>query len=156
DVLGDAIGKDIAAIAASATATSDTLVIDPFAGSGNTLYWILRHLPGARGLGFELDAAVFGVPTRNVSALVLAINILKADYCSGLATVPVAADQLLITFIAPPWGEALSHSSGLDLRLTRPPITEIVDFLIHRFEQNRLLCAIQIYETVVPASLVEL
>ncbi len=51
DGLGDAIGKDVAAIAAPCPDTSGMLVVDPFAGSGNTLYWLLRHLPGALGPG---------------------------------------------------------------------------------------------------------
>jgi hypothetical protein len=53
---------------------------------------------------------------------------------------------LLIVFIAPPWGDALDPTSGLDLRRTTPPIAEIVDLLVHRFPQNRLLLAIQVYE----------
>src|ERR1700737_4504432 len=55
DGLADAIGKDTAAVAAKAPHTVRTLVVDPFVGSGNTLYWLLRHLAAARGLGFELD-----------------------------------------------------------------------------------------------------
>ena len=42
------------------------------------------------------------------------------------------------------------------LRRTTPPTTEIVDFLLHRFSQNRLLCAIQVYEVVLPVSMAEL
>jgi len=53
DELGDAIAKDVAAIAATCPRTPPTLVVDPFAGSGNTLYWLLRHIPRARGIGFE-------------------------------------------------------------------------------------------------------
>jgi len=37
----------------------------------------------------------------------------------------MAQDQLLMRFIAPPWGDALNKSTGLDLRRTTPPITEI-------------------------------
>ena len=48
DVLADAIAMDVAALAGSAPSASGTLVIDPFVGSGNTLYWIMRRLPGAR------------------------------------------------------------------------------------------------------------
>jgi exodeoxyribonuclease V alpha subunit len=59
-------------------------------------------------------------------------------------------------FIAPPWGDALDRIYGLDLRRTTPPITAVVDFLHHRFWQNRLLCAIQVYENVLPASMAEL
>jgi hypothetical protein len=68
----------------------------------------------------------------------------------------VAPDELLIVFIAPPWGSAFDRTSGVDLRRTTPPITEIVDFLLQRFCRNRLLCAIQIYEIVLPVSMVEL
>src|SRR5262247_1137965 len=50
DPLGAAIGADVAAIAAMAPDAGRPLVIDLFAGSGNTLYWLLRHLAGAGGV----------------------------------------------------------------------------------------------------------
>jgi hypothetical protein len=65
----------------------------------------------------------------------------------------VGLDELLILFIAPPWGNAFDKTSGVDLRRTTPPIIEIVDFLLHRFSQNHLLCAIQVYEVVLPVSM---
>jgi hypothetical protein len=65
DALADAIGKDVARVAASVPAAARALVVDLFAGSGNTLYWLLRHLPGARGVGFESDAGVFRL-TRKI------------------------------------------------------------------------------------------
>jgi hypothetical protein len=68
--------------------------------------------------------------------------------------VTVAADELVIAFVAPPWGDALDQSSGLDLGRTSPPIGDVVDVLLDRFA-NRLLCAIQIYEHVESASLSE-
>jgi len=46
-------------VAKSVPLTSAALVIDPFAGSGNTLYWMVRHLPWPRGFGFEQDPLVF-------------------------------------------------------------------------------------------------
>src|SRR5436190_21344061 len=55
DELADNIGRDIATVARSIRPTSGTLVIDPFTGSCNTLYWMCRHLCGAHGLGFEQD-----------------------------------------------------------------------------------------------------
>jgi hypothetical protein len=155
DGLGDAVGKDVAAIAATCPATSGMLVVDPFAGSANTLYWLLRHLPGARGVGFESDLKVFGLTRQNIAALGLPIDILHRDYLSGLSGVSVAPGELLITFIAPPWGNAFDTSSGLDLQRTKPPIIDIVDFLLRRFSRNHLLCVIQVYEILVPASMVE-
>ena len=155
DGLGEAIARDVAAVGAKAPHTVG-MVVDPFAGSGNTLYWLLRHLPDARGLGFELDAEVFALTRQNLAALALPIEIVNTDYRSGLSGVSVAADQVLMTFIAPPWGNALSKDYGLDLRRTTPPIIEIVDFVLHAFADNRLLCAVQVYETVALASLTEL
>jgi hypothetical protein len=153
DDLGSAIGRDVATIAGD---TVNTLVVDPFAGSGNTLYWLLHNLPGARGLGFEVDAGVFELTRNNFAALDLPIEILNTDYLSGLTRVPATPGGLLVVFIAPPWGDALDPISGLDLRMTQPPIPEIVDHLLRHFDQCKLLCAIQIYETIKPESLAEL
>src|SRR5262252_4493398 len=70
DALGREIGRDVAAILPTDTRA---IVVDPFAGSGNTLYWLLRSLPRARGLGFELDFGVFQLTRRNLSLLALPI-----------------------------------------------------------------------------------
>jgi hypothetical protein len=42
-------------------------VIDPFAGSCNGLYWVLRHVPNATARGFELDETVFALTSRNLT-----------------------------------------------------------------------------------------
>ena len=47
DRLADLIGQDVAAVARTAPRPAGVLVVDPFAGSANTLYWISRHLPAA-------------------------------------------------------------------------------------------------------------
>jgi hypothetical protein len=155
DQLGDAIGSDVATAANSAPPAAGVTVIDPFAGSGNTLYWILRHLPQAQGLGYELDQAVYQLTERNLSILGLPLEVVNADYVEALPELSVPDGQLLIAFIAPPWGTALSVSDGLDLRITTPPVIEIVDSLAQRFS-NRLLFSIQVYERIEPASLAEL
>jgi len=156
DELADHIGRHIAAIAKSAPPTSRALIIDPFTGSGNTLYWMLRHLPGAHGLGFEQDPIVFRLTSRNLATLNLSIEVSNRDYKAGLSQLTVTPDQLVIALIAPPWGDALNKSTGLDLRRTTPPITEIVDFLVDIVGTNPLLCAIQVYENLDPDSLAEL
>jgi hypothetical protein len=156
DGLGDAIGRDVGGLALMAPPAAGTVMVDLFAGSANTLYWMRRHLPAARGLGFESDPTVFELTQRNLAILGLPIDIAHADYRSGLAGAAIPADHLLVAFIAPPWGDALDPGSGLDLRRTTPPIAEIVDVLTERFGQHRFLCAIQVYETMEPASLAAL
>ena len=154
DELANAIGADIHTAVGAKERAEDIVVVDAFAGSGNTLYWILHHLPGARGVGFELDDTVFDLTRRNLSILGLPIDVVKADYASGVSNLRVADDELVIAFLAPPWGDALDKSGSLDLRRTVPPIGDIADRLIDRFA-NRLLIAIQVYEKLEPASLAE-
>jgi hypothetical protein len=153
DRLGDAIGREVAAVVRHAS----PLVVDLFAGSGNTLHWLLRHLPGARGLGFEIDPRVFALTRANLEALAVPVEIVNVDYVAGLADVRVrmAKGQLLVVFIAPPWGEALDRTSGLDLRRTTPAVTEILDVLGRDVGANPLLCVIQVHERLVPGSLAE-
>ena len=80
------------------------------------------------------------------------LSALATDSVDGVS---VSRDELLVAFIAPPWGDALHRISGLDLRRTTPPITDVVDFLLHKYSRNRLLCAIQVYEIVVPAAIAD-
>lgn len=155
DALAAAIASDVAALAAAAPPVTGTAVLDPFAGSGNTLYWLLRYLPGARSIGFEVDDAICRLTRRNFASLALPIEIQHADYRAGLAALDVPADHLLIVFIAPPWGDALDPVSGLDLRRTAPPVVGVVERLRLDFPRNPLLCAVQIYERVYPGSVDE-
>jgi hypothetical protein len=156
DGLAEAIAADVAALARLAPGSSDALVIDPFVGSGNTLYWIQGCLPGSRGLGFELDAVLCELTAGNLAVLESPLEVVNIDYAAGLAGVTAQTDQLLIAFLAPPWGDALDPSAGLDLRYTKPPVAQIVDVLFRRFPRNPILLAIQVYERIAPASLAEL
>jgi len=153
DALADAIGRDIAGVAATASPGGRPLVVDPFAGSGNTLHWITHHLRDADAVGFELDRAVFDVSRRNLERLALSIELVHVDHLSGLSSLETGAGRLLVAFVAPPWGEALSETDGLDLRRTEPPVEGIVDALLDRFAANRLLCAIQLFQNTDQASI---
>jgi predicted RNA methylase len=156
DELAYRIGKDVAAVAAGAASPVPPLLIDPFAGSGNTLYWMARHLSVERGIGFELDPSVFALTRANLAALGLPLDVFHSDFRAGLQHVEPTENQLVVAFIAPPWGDALSPVSGLDLRLTSPPIAEIIEWLSRRFGRNRLLFVIQVYEALNQESLKEL
>ena len=146
DVLADAIATDIAAVVASAPEPQGAIVIDPFAGSANTLWWILQRLPGGRGYGFEDDAGVFQRTAANIAALAAPIELMNVDYAAGLDAISVPKDRTIVAFVAPPWGEALDPAAGLDLRRTAPPIPDIVDLLMARFPENPILIAIQVFE----------
>ena len=54
-----------------------------------------------------------------------------------LTALGIPQDELLIAFLAPPWGNALSKQSGLDLRRTEPPLTGIVDLIANTFPRTR-------------------
>jgi hypothetical protein len=145
DRLGDLIGQDVASVARGALGAAP-MIVDPFAGSANTLFWIRQHLPRSRAVGFESDPAVFDATRANLSVLGLDLELHRIDYEAGLRALVVPDDEPLIVFIAPPWGDALSESSGLDLRRTSPPVSTIIELIVEVFPRRRLLLAVQLYE----------
>jgi predicted RNA methylase len=153
DRLADLIGGDIAAVATKVDPPGNTIVIDPFAGSANTLYWISRHVGARAAVGFELDDAVYEASQRNLSILGLGITLNHQPYQTGLTRAIAGDNDLVIVYVAPPWGEALNHSSGLDLRQTRPPVVEVIDHVRATFDRHNVIVAVQLYETVVVDSL---
>ena len=156
DVLADRMGSDIGAIAAYLPAGMPVTVIDPFAGSCNTLYWILRHVPSSHGLAFELDPQVFELTSRNLANLDRRIALERGDFLATLDQRALPAGHALIVFVAPPWGMALDETKGLDLRRTEPPITGIIDRIVRRYPERKTLFATQVYEKVEADSLAEL
>jgi hypothetical protein len=153
DRLAARITRDVAAVAREAT--RGTVVVDPFAGSGNTLLWLARRLKPRVAVGFELDEGVAGVTQRNVALLDLPIEVRHEPYERGIQEIRVDGDELIVVFIAPPWGDALNENGELDLRRTKPPVSEVVGRVAATFEGRRLLLAVQLYERVEPRSLAD-
>lgn len=156
DRLGDLIGKDVATAVKTATSTSGYVVIDLFAGSANTLHWIARNLSATTAIGFELDDDVFEITSKNVALIGANIDLRHEDYESGLKRLVVPPDELIVVFVAPPWGDALREDSGLDLHRTQPPVSEIIELTERIFERSKILFAIQVYESIEPQSLAEI
>jgi 16S rRNA G966 N2-methylase RsmD len=156
DRFADLIGRDVATAVGAAAGVEGSVVVDPFAGSGNTLYWITRRVEPDRSVGFELDDVVFSLTRENLSIMALGIEVLHEGYESGLRGLKVSDDALVIVFISPPWGAALDEQAGLDLRRTTPPVGEIVALAMDVLDHNKLLFAIQAYELVEAESLAEL
>ena len=154
DRLASLIGRDIAA-AAHALSGAPPLVIDLFAGSANTLYWIRRRVGAYRAVGFELDDAVFALTRANLSVVSPGVDLVHDSYDRGLRTLGEPDEDLVIVFVAPPWGRALGEESGLDLRRTEPPVAEVIDVTTAALGQRKLLFAVQVYETVESSSLAE-
>jgi hypothetical protein len=155
DALGERMGLDVAAVAARMP-SNRLVAIDPFAGSCNTLFWILRHLPNSEGLAFESDPQVFELTQRNLAALKQRIELVHGDYVRLLAEHSVPEDRGIVAFIAPPWGTALDEVQGLDLRRTTPPISEVIEQIARQFPRQNILFATQVYEKVSAPSLTHL
>ena len=156
DPLADRIGRDIAAAVTSLPLQTQYLVVDPFAGSCNTLYWILQHVPRSRGIAFELDPQVYELTRRNIAGLNRTIELRHGDCRSLLEPHDLPSDHAAIVFVAPPWGTALDEAAGLDLRRTEPPITEIIARIGETYQNHPVLFAIQVYEKVNAQSMSEL
>jgi transposase-like protein len=68
-------------------------MIDPFAGSGNTLYWMVRRLADCPGRGFELDPVVCALTTRNLAIIKSPIAMVHIGRCQ-LHKIRNVADKL--------------------------------------------------------------
>lgn len=154
DALGKRIGLDIASVAARMP-SNEFVVVDPFAGSCNTLFWILRHLPNSAGIAFESDPQVFELTRRNLVALHESIELFHDDYVRLFEERRVPEDRGIVAFIAPPWGTALDEVQGLDLRRTTPPISEVIEHVVDRFPKHKMLFATQVYEKICTPSLIQ-
>ena len=152
DALGDRIGRDVASVARRMP-SDHLVVIDPFAGSCNTLFWILRHLPNSEGIAFESDPQVFDLTHRNLVILGQRIELVKGDYEGLLSECGVPEYRGVVAFIAPPWGTALDEVQGLDLCRTAPPVSEVIEQVMRRFSNHKMVFAIQVYERVSAPSL---
>ena len=150
DPLGNRIGEEVGRVAAAAPPGSMFGVVDPFAGSCNALFWILRHLPGAEGLGFEFEQVIFDMTARNITSLGVPIKLVHGDYCKLLGQHRFGEAHRIVAFLAPPWGDALSSVAGLDLGRTKPPIGNIVDEFERVYPNNPILYATEVHERLVP------
>ncbi len=156
DSLGELIGKHVESVIHNIAATTKFIVVDPFAGSCNSLYWILRYVRNSRGIAFEIDGTIFEITKQNLSSLDTDIELVNSDYKLLLRNYRVSVDYFIIVYVAPPWGDALSEISGLDLRRTKPPIAEIVDYVDDVYKEHPILWVTQVHQTVDPVSLADL
>ncbi|HKR70497.1 MAG TPA: hypothetical protein VJT16_16785 [Streptosporangiaceae bacterium] len=154
DRLADLIGRDIASLAMRASCGAP-LAVDLFAGSANTLFWIKHRIRTARAVGFERDDTVFALTEANLRLAGADVELLHDSYDTGLATLEMPAEGLVVIFVAPPWGRALSAESGLDLRATTPPVAQVLKFCGQTLGSRPALFAVQVFERVEQDSLAE-
>jgi hypothetical protein len=153
DPLGHAIGRDVAKVIARATGALKVGVIDPFAGSCNGLYCMLRHLPDATGIGFEVEQSVYDLTMRNIAHLNAPIDLVFGSYKNHLASRRHPVDHLIVVFLAPPWGDALHPVTGLHLDRTKPPILEIVRDFEQVYGSQPTLYVTEVHEVNEPIAL---
>jgi 16S rRNA G966 N2-methylase RsmD len=153
DAMANLMGADVERVLRYAPVGEGVTVIDPFAGSCNSLYWILLHLPGAQGVAVEMDPTIFAMTKANIAVLDQPIALAQGDYRALLPKYPVPADHVLVIFVAPPWGEALHPITGLDLARTQPPIHEVIAEMDAVYQDQPVLYVIQIFERLEPTSL---
>jgi hypothetical protein len=153
DPLGDEIGTSIAEVVSRAKIKGAVGVVDPFAGSCNGLYSMVRHLPGSTGIGFELDAKVFELTSANIARLGAPIELIEGSYKDLVSRHKHPPDRLVVVFLAPPWGDALNPATGLHLDQTKPPILEIVRDFEEVYGSQPVLYVTEVHEVNEPVAL---
>jgi hypothetical protein len=156
DPLAKRIAATVAATVSGAPSDPAPVVVDPFAGSCNTLLWIIRGLPGADGLGFEFDPVIFELTSRNIVSIGAPITLIHGDCRSLIKAHRFSEGRRIIAALAPPWRDALDAKSGLDLSRTKPPVGDVIDDFERAFPANPLLFVIEIHERTAPHPLARL
>ena len=153
DPLGDKIGNDIAEVVGRASGKRPIGVVDPFAGSCNGLYAIVRRLPGSKGIGFEVEPTVFELTSRNIAHLKAPIELVRGSYKDLVGARKHPADHRVVVFLGPPWGDALQPVTGLHLDRTKPPILEIVQDFEQVYGSQPVLYVTEVHEVNEPTAL---
>jgi hypothetical protein len=83
---------------------------------------------------------------RNVDWLGAPIRLFNGDYRRLLGVHRFPAGRRIIAFLAPPWADALSSTTGLDLGRTKPPIAEIVADIDREYPDTPILYAVEVHE----------
>jgi hypothetical protein len=82
--------------------------------------------------------------------------LINGDYRALLDAHRFPSDHFIVVFLAPPWGDALSETTGLDLQRTKPPVADIVDDFERVYKGNPMLYVTQVHQNIEPDSLVDL
>ena len=111
------------------------LVVDPFAGSSNLLYWVSRVLE-ADGIGFESNPYVHAATLANLQRLKIPLQLKNCSYSTVPSVLPEADQRSFVYLFDPPWGKAFDPAKGLDMNRTEPPIVSLLT-LASRWVQGR-------------------
>jgi hypothetical protein len=115
-------------------------VVDPFAGSGNLMLHVAQAL-SAPAYGLEADEAVWAQTDANLRVTGAPASVRLGDWQSYFDD-PLGFDTTVYV-LSPPWGDAFSFATGLDLARTEPPIPLIVDTLAARDHSPRCFAVVQ-------------
>ena len=110
----------------------------------------------SKGIAFEADRTIYEITKQNLSSLDSGIELVHGDYRSLFRNYRFPTDYFVVVYVAPPWGDALNEITGLDLRHTKPPITEIVDYVADLYNEHPILWVTQVHQTIDPISLADL
>jgi hypothetical protein len=130
----DPQARFLANAVASTLAENDialSTVIDPFVGSGNTLYHFLRATKAARAVAIDSDPTVSQLTARNLALLQRWRRLrceLELSVDDWSAACDLMGDAPTLVIVSPPWGDAFGPE-GLDLRKTYPPVTDVIEKL---------------------------
>ena len=61
-----------------------------------------------------------------------------------------------MAFLAPPWADALSAATGLDLSRTKPPIRKIIADFEKVYAESPIMYVVEVHERLVPEPLAAL
>jgi hypothetical protein len=141
DVTARPIAQTVRDLLAGRTTDRGRLgVVDLFAGSGNLMLHVARAL-GAPACGLDADEAVWAQTAENLRIIGEPASVRRGDWLSYFAE-PLTAETV-VYLLSPPWGDAFSFATGLDLTRTEPPMPRIVETIAGRDRSRQCYAVVQ-------------
>ncbi|WP_372365305.1 RsmD family RNA methyltransferase [Candidatus Uabimicrobium sp. HlEnr_7] len=133
-------------------------VIDLFMGSGNLLYQIAESLQSQSKIAFERDENIYNLTRSNLELIDFSVQYHLGNFQDLFPKIQLNNKNLNVIIIDPPWGNkgAFNFSKGLDLRLTEPPLIEILHFLKKQIAKTPVIYVVPVYKIVVEESLLSI
>ena len=91
--------------------------------------------------------------TRNSASLSTPIRLVHGDYQTLLGQHRFPARRRVVAFLAPPWDDALSAQTGLDLGRTKSLIVDIIEEFARVCPDSPVLYVVEAHERPVPGPL---
>jgi 16S rRNA G966 N2-methylase RsmD len=132
------------------------VLLDLFAGSGNSLYHITKKINPLESIGIESNEKIYNLTCENLRIVNSNSKLYFGDAFEVIKQLKFPKETPIFVFLDPPWGRGLSSKYGLDLMKTSPSVYKTIIDVQKTLPHNPLIFIIKTYEKMAHYSVVNI